>query len=100
MNRRVAVLCLVSGLGLSTAGCPPTPGSGPTPQMPALVSMKVVGQQICGQFTSQALPYAFICNGLPSTIPSGWQLTPVRVPSVADPTRTHLDRTPILTADR
>lgn len=97
MNRRVAVPCLVFGLALFAAGCPPTTGTGPTPQMPKLVNMKVVGQQICGQFTSQALPYAFTCNGLPSTVPSGWQLVPVWVPSVADPTRKHLNRMAILT---
>jgi hypothetical protein len=97
MNRPAAVPCLVLGLALFAAGCPPTPGAGPTPAMPMLVNMKVVGQQVCGQYTSQALPYAFTCNGLPSTVPSGWQMTPVRVPSVADPTRSHTNRIAILT---
>ena len=96
MNRLVAILGLVC-LALAAAGCPKNTGTGPTPQSPKLVTMKVVGQQICGQYTSQALPYAFTCNGLPSTVPSGWQYTPVWVPSAADPTRKHLNRMAILT---
>jgi hypothetical protein len=96
MNRLVAILCLVC-VALAAGGCPKNTGTGPTPQSPKLVAMKVVGQQICGQYTSQALPYAFTCNGLPSTVPSGWQFTPVWVPSAADPTRKHLNRMAILT---
>ncbi len=97
MKSRVAILCLICGLGPSFAGCPSKNGTGPIPKPPSLVAMKVVGQQICGPFTSQALPYAFTCNGLPSTVPSGWRLTPVRVASVADPTRSHPNRMAILT---
>jgi hypothetical protein len=97
MKSHVAILCLLCGLALSAAGCPKS-GTGPTPRPPQLVAMKVVGQQVCGQLTSQGLPYAFTCNGLPSTVPSGWQFTPVWVPSAADPTRKHLNRMAILTA--
>jgi hypothetical protein len=97
MNRLVAVLCLVSCLGLLGAGCPPTPPATQAPQMPKLVNMKLVGQRICGPFTSEAIQYAFTCGALPTTVASGWQLTPVRVPSIADPTRTHLNRIATLT---
>lgn len=83
-------------LALVSTGC----ASGikpPAASQPVLEDVRLVGNRICGPFTSAIRTYAFTCPQLPTTEPSGWQLTPAWAPSVSDPQRHHSNRIAVIT---
>lgn len=66
-----AALC-----SLLIGGCAPPPGSPAYPQ-PSLVSVGLRGAQVCGPFTTAVDGvFAFTCPGLPTVVPTGWELQP------------------------
>ncbi len=94
MRRSTGVLSLIACLTL--VGCP-TSTPAPSPRTPQLVDVRLVGQRVCWPFTTQGQTFTFVCPALPTAVSSGWQITPARTPSVADPTTSHPNRTAVLT---
>lgn len=90
------VLFLASSLLL--VGCP-NPVVVPAPTTPKLTDVRLVGHQICGPFTLPDQPIAFACLPLPTTIMTGWQLTPMTTPSKSDPTSMHANLTSVITVN-
>jgi hypothetical protein len=82
---------------LLLAGCDNNGPPPPDPVQPRLVAVSLIGQRACGPVTIGERVIAFTCEALPTTLDSGWQLTPVRVPSTANPARLRLNRQARLT---
>jgi hypothetical protein len=92
MRRLTVVFSLPAGLML--VGCA---SSVPAPSPVQLVNSRLVGQRVCGPITVLGQTFTFGCPPLPSGVSSGWQITPVWTPSVADPTTSHPNRIVTLT---
>ena len=85
-------------LTLLLVGCPnPNPIVVPTPRTPELMGVRLVGHQVCGPFATPDQTFAFICNPLPTTAVTGWQLTPMSTPSLSDPNSMHGNLTSVIT---
>jgi hypothetical protein len=69
--RGLAALVL-SGLLVDASSTPPVPNQ------PRLVSVRLVGTRVCGDFHLPDKTYTFTCDPLPTVNATGWQLTPAR----------------------
>src|SRR5262245_43160509 len=73
--RTHGAFCAVLAAALA-AGCTPPSGSPAYPQ-PSLASVGLRGAQVCGPFTTEVDGvFAFTCPGLPTGVPTGWELQP------------------------
>jgi hypothetical protein len=95
MRRSHAVSWLA--LSLALAGCDNKNGGTVAATQPTLVKVSLVGRPICGPFVNSGETYAFVCPPLPTTLDTGWQLTPVRTSSTANPAKTHQNRIATIT---
>lgn len=74
---------------LVLAGCGSTP---PAPMQPKLAGVSLVGHQLCGDLTTGGQTFSGQCLPLPTVDHTSWVLTPAWTPSIAAPTRQHLNR--------
>lgn len=52
---------------------------------PRLESVNLLGQRVCGSFDADGTLFTFACDPLPTSIGTGWQLTPREKPHPASP---------------
>jgi hypothetical protein len=64
---------------------------------PKLEGVRLVGGQACAPFTTGGQTFTFPCPALPTIEHTGWQLTPLWVPSSSNPQRQRVNRTVVLT---
>lgn len=67
------------------AACNGLPINVPPPDKPRLESVNLLGQRVCGTFANSTTTFTFACDPLPTSIGTGWQLTPLRKPHPASP---------------
>lgn len=68
----------VASATLVLTGCPTPVVKNVSTAQPKLVSVGVLGHQICGTFvTGDRRQWNYTCPPLPTTEPTGWQLTPL-----------------------
>jgi hypothetical protein len=84
-------------LSACAAGCPGGGVQTPAPVQPKLEGVRLVGGQVCAPFTTGGSTFTFTCPGLPTIESTGWQLTPLWVPSTSNPQRQRVNRTVVLT---
>jgi hypothetical protein len=72
--KRLRLVVVCSPLVLLGSGCPPP--KTPAVTQPRLAGVRLVGTQVCGDFTVPGTTYTFLCDGLPTMSTTGWQLTP------------------------
>lgn len=71
----LAILAACNGLPINT----------PPPDKPQLESVNLLGQRVCGTFANSTSSLTFACDPLPTSIGTGWQLTPLRKPHPTNP---------------
>lgn len=67
------------------AACNGLPINTPPPDKPQLESVNLRGQRVCGTFTNSTTTFTFACDPLPTSIGTGWQLTPLKKPHPTNP---------------
>lgn len=67
------------------AACNGLPINAPPPDKPQLESVNLRGQRVCGTFSNSTTTFTFACDPLPTSIGTGWQLTPLRKPHPTNP---------------
>lgn len=80
VHRSIVLLCLAV-----LAACNGTPINVPPADKPRLESVNLLGQRVCGSFTAAGTTITYACDPLPTSIGTGWQLTPLRKPHPANP---------------
>lgn len=98
MRMFVSVRMFFAALSLFIlAGCNGSPIRTPAADAPRLESVGIVGQRVCGAFTNDAQSYNFSCDPLPTSVGTGWLLTPLRKPHPTNPNWSNVNRGVVLT---